>query len=131
MIGLDSDIIISILRKMGDYKSLLKKLSSEEICTSEIVIYEILYGLYASRDFSERRIKEFEAIMDTFSYIFPIDRKASENAAKIGGKLSRQGKIVGHSDILIAGSLLANGCNIFATNNIKHFENIKELELIK
>ena len=83
---------------------------------------------YISPD--KKRLKEFNVLLDTFAYIFPIDRKASTKAAEIAGKLSRDGKSIGHTDALIAGSLLANGCNKFLTNNKKEFENIPGLEVL-
>lgn len=130
MIGIDSSVLIDILRnketaaKIHDY-------ADEDFCTSEIVIYEILYGIYASRTGNERKLKEFMAVLDTFTHIFPVNRKVSLRAAQIAGKLSREGKTISHTDTLIAGSLLVNGCTKFMTANIKDFERIKELELIR
>ena len=130
MIGIDSNILINILRNKT-FAIRLEKYSAEDLCTSEIVVYEILFGVFASQQFSEQKLREFYAVLDTFTHIFPIDRKVSLYAAKIAGRLSKSGQTIEHSDALIAGSLLANGCNKFITENVKDFERIKELEIIK
>lgn len=130
MIGIDSNIIINILRDKK-FAFEMQNYLKEEIYTSEIVVYEILYGLFASEQITDQKTKELEDFIDSFTYIFPVDRKASVYAAKLGGRLSKEGKIIGDNDILIAGTLLANGCKRFITKNIKDFSKIKELEIIK
>ncbi len=129
MIGIDSNILIDLLRRKESFLK-LNKYEAEDFCTSEIVVYEILYGIYAAHYDSDKKLKEFNAILDTFSYIFPIDSKASQKAAEIAGKLSRSGQTISHTDALIAGSLLANGCMNFITKNKKDFEKIKELKIL-
>lgn len=130
MLGIDSNILIDILRNRAAGVK-LKEYEKEDLCTSEIVVYEILYGFYASQYFSNQKREEFEAILDTFTYIFPIDRRASFHAAQIAGILSKQGQTIEHSDALIAGSLLANGCKRFLTKNVKDFERISGLEIVR
>ena len=127
MIGVDSSVLIDLLRN----RNLATKLdTNEDLCTSEIVVYEILFGIHASQHFSDKKLKEFEAILDTFAYVFPIERKASALAAKIGGKLSKAGQTVQHTDILIAASLLASGCSKLVTKNTKDFSRIEGLEIM-
>lgn len=129
MIGIDSNILIGILRNK-DFAAKLKEYSNEDLCTSEIVVYEILYGLYAAEHFSDRRLKEFYSILDTFTHIFPIDRKTVVYAARIAGTLSKAGQSIEHRDALIAGSLIVNGCRNIITGNVKDFEKVKELKII-
>lgn len=129
MLGVDSSILVDVLRKRDAAR--LDKLSAEELCTSEIVVYELLYGIYANKQFSEQKLRELEAVLDTFTYIFQIERKTAIMAAQIAGKLSKAGQTIEDADALIAGSLLANGCTRFITKNTKDFERIKELELVK
>ncbi|MBI2581414.1 type II toxin-antitoxin system VapC family toxin, partial [Candidatus Woesearchaeota archaeon] len=68
--------------------------------------------------------------IDAFSYVFPIERKASTLAAKIAGRLAKAGQTIQHSDALIAGSLLANGCKKLLTKNIKDFERVPGMEVV-
>jgi len=129
MIGIDSSIIIDILRNNQASIKKLSELPSDELCTSEAVVYEILFGIFASKHM-EQRLKQFKALLDSFSYVFEINRKASLKSAEINGKLSASGKMIGHTDALIAGSLLANGCKKFVTKNVKEFKNIAGLDVI-
>ncbi|MBI2138632.1 type II toxin-antitoxin system VapC family toxin [Candidatus Woesearchaeota archaeon] len=131
MIGVDSNIIIDILRDahaQERFPSLAK--DDADICTSEIVVYEVLYGIYKAVPLPSRALARFNDILDTFSYIFPIDRAASVTAAKIGGALSQIGKTIEHRDALIAGSLLAKGCSHFLTRNTDDFKNIKGMHVV-
>lgn len=127
MIGIDTSVLIDAMRNK-EAKDKLLNYSGEDLVTSEIVVYELLYGLYASVP-SKKMLYELEEVLDIFIHIFPIDRKASIKAAQIAGRLSKSGRIIGHSDILIAGSLIANGCSRLLTKNTKDFGRIRELEI--
>ncbi len=130
MIGLDSSILIEILRNRASVAG-LRKYVEEEFCTSEIAAFEILYGAYALPKLDERKLMAAETLLDSLAYVFPVERKAARKAAEIAGRLSKSGQTIGHTDVLIAGSLLANGCKRFITKNMKDFERIKEFELVK
>ena len=129
MIGVDTSIIIDILRKHIVLEK-LQNYTHEDLWTSEVVAYELLYGAYASKEMTAEKIKYAEAILDTFITIVPINRKAVIEAAKIGGRLTKQGQMIDHMDILIAGGLLAHGCKKFLTKDKQDFERIKELDVL-
>jgi predicted nucleic acid-binding protein len=129
VIGLDSSIFVGLLRNKIPAEA-IRKHANEGLCTSEIVVYEIIYGLYASSNFSEKKLWQFEALLDGLVGVFAIDRKASIKAAQIGGELSKRGERIGHTDALIAGSLMANGCTKLVTGNSKEFEKIKGLSVL-
>ena len=129
MIGVDSSIIIDILRKKIDREK-LQKFSEEDLWTTETVVYELLYGIYFTGEKIAEKEQQIAAILDTFTYILPFDRKSAIKAANIGGNLARTGQMLDHPDTLIAGSLLAHGCTRFLTKNKRDFERIKELEVV-
>jgi predicted nucleic acid-binding protein len=129
MIGLDSNILIGLLRKTI-LPQAISKHEKEGLCASEITVYEVAYGIYAAKIFNEIRLRQFEAVLDTLTHVFPLDRNASMKAAEIGGELTKQGRTIEHRDALIAGSLLANGCAKLITTNAKDFANIKGLSLV-
>lgn len=129
MIGIDSNAIIDVLKNNQASIKKLSELPPDELCTSEIVVYEILFGIFLSKN-PEKRLKQFKALLDTFAFIFPVDRKASLKSAEISAKLANLGKMTEHQDALIAGSLIANGCSRFVTKNVKDFKNIAELNVI-
>lgn len=131
MIGVDSSTVIDLLRNKLSASSLNELSKDDRLCTSEVVVYEVLCGIYSAQHSAEQRLKEFAAILDSFTFIFPVERATSIKAAQLAGKLSKSGQTIGHTDALIAGSLLANGCKRFITKNVKDFERIKELELVK
>lgn len=127
MIGVDSSVLVDLFRS----GNLAAKIDvAGDLCTSEIVVYELLFGIHASQNFSQKKLEEFEAVLDTFAYIFPIERKASTLAAEIGGKLSKAGQTVHDTDVLIAASILANGCNKLMTKNVRDFSRIDGLEVV-
>lgn len=129
MIGVDTNMIVDILRKHMPLEK-LQQYTDEDLWTSEVVAYELLYGAYASKEMAAEKIKYVEAVLDTFIAIIPFNRKAVVEAAKIGGRLTKQGQRIDHMDILIAGSLIAHGCTKFLTKDKQDFERIKELEVI-
>ena len=128
MIGIDSTVLIDILRGNISFAELGEH---SPICTSEIVVYEVFCGLYGSSYFSGKKIDQFQEILDTFTHIYTLDRKSSVFAAQIFGRLSKEGQMVSHTDALIAGNLLANGCTKFLTKNIKDFKKIKGLDILQ
>ncbi len=129
MIGVDSSIIIDILRKRINLEK-LQKFSEEDLWTTETVVYELLYGIYFAGEKIVEKEQHIAAILDTFTYVLPFDRKSAAKAAHIGGNLARTGQMLDHNDTLIAGSLLAHGCTKFLTKNKRDFERIKELEVL-
>ena len=57
--------------------------------------------------------------------------KEAEKAARIYDILEAQGQMVDDNDILIAGIMISNGITNIITKNIKHFEIIEGIEVIK
>lgn len=130
MIGVDSSVLIDVFNRRNSSKKFDDYLS-EGIVTSEIVVYEVMCGPYAMKRDVEKRFFEAAAVWDSFSAIFEVDRRASLRAAQIMGTLLKSGQQIEHTDVLIAGSLLANGCRQILTNNVKDFARIRDLEVIK
>ena len=55
MIGVDTNIIVDILRKHITLEK-LQQYSDEDLWTSEVVAYELLYGAYASKEMTAEKI---------------------------------------------------------------------------
>ena len=62
--------------------------------------------------------------------IYNFDLLASEKAAEIFVRLSTDGKMLELMDIMIASIAITNNETLI-TNNIKHFDRIKELKIEK
>ena len=63
--------------------------------------------------------------------IFSLNYKEAEKAAEIYDILESQGQIIDDNDILIAGIMFTNGIKKIITKNVRHFERIEGLEIIK
>jgi len=93
---------------------------------SAVTIGELLYGAYNSANVDKNlaRIKVFEESVN----VLPLNRECFEVFAETKAKLRSEGRLLDDFDILIASTALVNDCTI-VTNNIKHFERIKDLSI--
>ena len=55
----------------------------------------------------------------------------AEKAAEIYDSLDSKGLRIDDNDVLICGIMLTNGIKKILTKNVKHFEKIKEIEILK
>lgn len=134
MILLDTTTCIDYL---NGHKELKKVIENQEdlIHITSITVYEMNIGfVQTKRKISEQRYKqlykpwlEFISSME----IFPLGYKEAERAAEIFDFLDSQGQRIDDNDILIAGIMLTNGIKKILTKNVKHFERIIGLEIIK
>ena len=128
MIFIDSDILSYYFSgnvKIRDKITETLK-NKEQIALTIINVYEVLKGFqWQKNDKKETLFKNF---LETVP-VFTIDADVAKLAANIYANLRRNGKIIGDADILIAAIIIKNSGKL-ATNNIGHFENIKELNLI-
>lgn len=121
---LDSSIIIEYFRKENKAKSILYQLSDKyRFCLSTITVFEIKIGLKSERQWNDYRtlIKDIE--------ILPIDEFCIDEAVKIYHSLKEQNKLIELADLLIAATAITNSLPL-ATLNTRHFENIKDVELL-
>jgi len=134
MIVLDTSACIDYLDGNEKLKEIIFKQESI-IHITAITIYEINIGLERTkRKISVERYKylyrtwmEFISRME----IFPLGFKEAEKAAKIYDILESKGQIIDDNDILIAGIMLTNGIKKIITKNVRHFEKIEGIEIIK
>lgn len=63
--------------------------------------------------------------------MLPFDRKAAVKTAELMGALKIKGQVIDFRDGMIAGITQANEIRKIATQNIKHFERIPELEILQ
>ncbi|KYC37323.1 twitching motility protein PilT [Scytonema hofmannii PCC 7110] len=91
-----------------------------------IVLAELYKGAYCSQKIEQnlQRLNEFSSRI----IVVPFDKNASEEFGKIQAELRRIGRPTGEIDALIA-AVARSRQDILVTNNIKHFENIPNLQL--
>ena len=100
--------------------------NNEKMAITAINVYEILKG------FRWRKNKNKELLFNNFLeniLVFSINDNVIDLAADIYANLRVNGKVVGDADILIA-AIVMNNKGKLITNNIKHYKNIKNLEVL-
>ncbi len=124
-ICVDTDIIIDHLRGKGPGVSTFEKIvRTDDPFITSINKLELLCG---ARDEKETGI--IEQALAGFT-LLPFDEACSREASRIYRELKGKGRLIGVRDIMIAGAVLANNLT-FATKNLKEFEKIKGLKLMK
>ncbi len=121
---IDTNIFIDHLRSLEKTKTYLSKISNEIHSISSISLFE----LYAGAN-TPRKKRDIKLLTDDL-IIIPFDEQESEQAAKIYIQLKQENKLIEIRDIFIAATAITNGLSLL-TLNIKHFERIKNLKIIK
>ena len=120
-ICLDTDACIFILK--NDKKALELKpiIENSEVFVSTVTVFELLLrktNLNIAEDF----IKNF--------FQLPFDSMIARKASELYKELSANGEIIDMRDLFIASTCLVHNLPLL-TFNIKHFEKIKNLNLVK
>jgi len=124
---LDTNICIYIIKNKPD--SVLKKfetLTSFDVCISSIVLAELEYGAFKSKNPE----KNFAAIDEFLSgvTIFSFNKYAAKEYGDIRAALEKQGLPIGMNDLLIAAHAKALNL-ILVTNNEREFKRIENLSV--
>ena len=140
MIFLDSDAIMAFLKGKPNMAAFFAAHTKAIFALPIIVLYEVYYGLYFpplskrfQKDISflnllkkeEERILQLLNDIPVFNVTFPVIKKSADISALLDAKGLKVGKI----DVLIAGTILANGYRDLLTNNVTHYENIPSLKI--
>lgn len=125
VICLDTSVLIDYFRKVIKSKSFFYELTTsyDLFAVSAITEYEIYYGSNEDQDIYWNEF--FSKIVS-----LPYDSVANRFTTKIERELRRKRKTIDKPDLMIAGTALANNMKL-ATLNVKHFELVAGLELIK
>ena len=126
MKGVDTTFLIHLLR--SDVGALSKALQLDRepiVFTAEASVYEIISGIEKAGDVAHS-LHDIEKLLSRMT-VLPLDHKASIKAGLLYRELAQKGRMIDDIDCLIAGTLLANGCNTIITRNKKHFERIAGL----
>lgn len=125
---LDSDILICFLKGDEDIIKKIISLPKDKLYITIINYTELLYGIYNSNKTTQNKEKILP-FLENFK-ILQFNKHSSDIFAKIKAKLKKEGNIIADMDIMIASITIANKAILF-TNNLKHFNRIEELELLK
>ena len=127
---LDSTWIIDFLRGNQEAIEIIKNKTREELYTTEINVFEIIAGMYKLKKMSQLHKEKAKELIRNIN-VLQLDRKGSIEAGKIAGTLISKGQQIEATDCLIAGIGITNGINKIVTRNIKHFERINGIRIIK
>ncbi|WP_290623449.1 MULTISPECIES: type II toxin-antitoxin system VapC family toxin [unclassified Archaeoglobus] len=117
----DTDIIIDVLRGFEGSKEFLLKIAQEGIAISTITVAEIISGKESRDAVTREKILRF---LRNFE-IVPLTMEISVVAGEI-----RRDYRIGIADAVIAATALNYGMTV-VTGNVKHFERVKGLKLLK
>jgi len=122
---LDTSILIDHYRKTDKTKSALFQLYKvySEFSVSVITHYEIYVGAHADQ------IEIWDDIFKKFQ-VLPVDINVVRTATDLNKTLKKSSKLIDIADLLIAATALTHNYPL-ATLNKKHFNPIKDLELIE
>ena len=134
MIILDTDACIDYLNGSKEIKKIIAE-QEDLIHITSITVYEVNIGLERTkRKISKIRYNNLYKIWTEFissMEVFILGYREAEKAAEIYDLLESKGDLIDDNDILIAGIMLSNGITKIITRNIKHFEKIEKIEIIK
>ena len=124
---LDTDMLSEFLR--GNPKVIAKVDEHLEnfgfISLSIISYYEILNGLLYKD--AKKQMTRFEKFVE-LSTVIALTIPMAKAAATIQADLRKKGRVIGHTDTLIAGIAITSGLHLI-TNNTEHFKRIRGLEI--
>jgi len=124
---LDTNACIQFLNGTSEkIKKNLQQRSPSEITLCSVVKAELLFGARHSQQV-ERNLSKLKQFFAPFSSL-TFDDRCAEEYAQIRADLSRQGKIIGPNDLMIA-SIARVHDTILITNNIGEFSRVANLRL--
>ncbi len=132
----DTTFLIDSLRKKTNVQTFLKNNPTEFLFTTEINVFELYLGIYSSKilakdpELHQKRKNRMEELIQKFQ-VLPLGRGEIIEAAKLLGKLYRQGKPIDYRDGLVAGIAVFNNIKKILTKNKDHFNRIEELVVIQ
>lgn len=124
----DTDWAIHYLRGEERVIKKLLSLKGEGLAMSVISLAELYQGVYRSSDpaSNEKVLKDFLSGI----LVLGIDEEICKIFGQEKERLRKRGKLIGDFDLLIASTCLHHGLTLL-TDNLKHFEMVKNLKILK
>ena len=126
-ICLDTDFLINFLRNGKKEAEFVKENElKNNLATTYINAFELYYGAYKSSN-KQENIKHLALLLARLE-LLNLSEESVKKVGEILAALEKEGKAIEFRDILIGTIALVNNFSI-KTNNIKHFNRIKELKV--
>ena len=122
---LDTSICVAMFRGDSKVGSKLNEVGKERCFITQIVVAELLFGAYRSKQVEENLKQTYDFFKDV--KILPFD-EGIETFAKERARLWDAGKPIEDFDLLIGSAAKAAGLTM-VTHNVKHFSHIEGLEI--
>jgi len=123
----DTDVFSYIFHGHEQARFFRPYLEHKSLAVSFMTVAELYYGAYKAA-WGTSRIVRLENQLKNY-VILPYDIFVCQHWARIRKDCEEQGRSINHPDAWIAACALLYDCAL-ATNNGKHFECIKKLEII-
>jgi len=120
-ICLDTDISIEILKNTEIGIDFVDSMGGNEAFISTVSVFELFMR--------EKNLYPVEELLFK-THILDFTELSARKASEIFKDLKSSGKMIDMRDLFIAAIAITNNCTL-ATLNKKHFENIKELKLLR
>lgn len=122
---LDTSIIVALFRGDRNVGTKLNEVGKEHCFINQIVLAELLFGAYRSKQVEENLRQTYDFIKDVemLSLADSVDTFAQERA-----RLWDAGKPIEDFDLLIGCTAKAAGLTM-VTHNVKHFSHIAGIEI--
>lgn len=125
---IETSVIIDYLKGEKSTVEMVDKLEGE-LTSSYICLSELYEGIYRVVD-KDRLEKAVLTFFSSMSEVFGADLEIAKAFGKIRARLKKEGRVIEDIDIFIAATCLAYNLTL-VSQNTKHFERIKELEIYK
>lgn len=131
---LDSTVLIAGERRGHTVRQILEQVHSSqgdiEVGISVVTIAELTHGAYRARDAArqERRLQFIERLVSDLP-VHPISLEIARLAGRIEGQQEEKGIQLPFDDLLIGATALHLGYGV-ATENVRHFQRIPDLQVV-
>ncbi len=126
-IVVDTDVVSYIFNKHTQADYFIPRLSHKSLAVAFMTIAQLYYGVYKAM-WGTQRIARLENHLKNY-VVLPYDYSVCLKWAEIRKQCENDRFPIEQSDCWVAACALRYDCSL-ATNNGKHFEHIKDLDLI-
>ena len=127
---LDTNILIDFLDGVPSVVEHVLKVGTQQCCISVISLHELYFGAYLAKEkkeeYFEKEVLKINKLLEYFT-VLPLETNG-EIYGRTKYALRKIGKPVDEFDMIIAGHAASEGLTV-VTDNIKHFENIPNIEI--
>ena len=123
---IDTEWVIDFLRGKKDTVSKITNLYDKGISISVISLSELYEGVYGFKN-TENHLEKLEEFLDGVT-VLDVNQEIAQVFGKERVKLRKSGNLIDNFDLMIASTCLFYDLTLL-TNNLKHFERIKDLKI--